>query len=78
MVRAIRFSSKLNFKIEDKTLKSIYKNVDIIKNISKERITDEFTKMILSDKPQDIILLYKTGIFKSIGIFSYINKEKKI
>lgn len=76
LVRAIRFSSKLNFKIEDKTLKSIYKNVDIIKNISKERITDEFTKMILSDKPQDIILLYKTGIFKSIGIFSYINKEK--
>ena len=76
LVRAIRFSSKLNFKIEDKTLKSIYKNVDIIKNISKERITDEFTKMILGDNPQDIILLYRTGIFKSIGIYSYMNKEK--
>ncbi|MBC5996061.1 hypothetical protein EAI30_01380 [Romboutsia ilealis] len=76
LVRAIRFSSKLNFKIEDKTLKSIYKNIDIIKNISKERITGEFTKMILSDNPQDIILLYKTGIFKCIGIYSYMNKEK--
>lgn len=76
LIRAIRFSSKLNFKIEEKTLKSIYKNVGIIKNISKERITDEFTKMILSDKPQDILLLYKTGIFKSIGISSYINKEE--
>ncbi|MGL5327935.1 MAG: CCA tRNA nucleotidyltransferase [Peptostreptococcaceae bacterium] len=76
LVRAIRFSSKLNFKIEDLTLKSIYKNVDIVKNISKERITQEFTKMILSDNPQDIVMLYKTGIFRSIGIYSYMKKEK--
>lgn len=76
LVRAIRFSSKLNFKIEDKTLKSIYKNAGIIKNISKERITEEFTKMILSDNPQDITLLYKTGIFRFIGIYSYMNKNR--
>lgn len=75
LIRAIRFSSKLSFAIEEKTLKSIYKNADIIKNISKERITDEFSKMILSDNPQDIILLYKTGIFKSIGIYSYISEK---
>lgn len=76
LVRAIRFSSKLNFEIEDLTLKSIYKNVDIIKNISKERITQEFTKMILGNNPQDILMLYKTGIFKSIGIYSYMNKSR--
>lgn len=75
LIRAIRFSSKLNFDIEVNTLKSIYKNANIIKNISKERITEEFTKMIISDNPQDIILLYKTGLFKSIGIYSYMNKQ---
>ena len=42
LVRAIRFSSKLNFKIEDKTLKSIYKNAGIIKNISKIITTLKF------------------------------------
>ncbi|SCH11451.1 CCA tRNA nucleotidyltransferase [Romboutsia sp. 1001713B170207_170306_H8] len=75
LIRAIRFSSKLNFTIEEKTLKSIYKNADIIKKISKERITEEFSKMVLSDNPQNIILLYKTGIFKSIGIYSYISEN---
>jgi len=76
LIRAIRFSSKLNFKIEDGTLNSIYKNVDVVKNISKERITDEFSKIILGNKPQDIILLYKTGIFKAIGIKSNISDNE--
>ena len=42
MIRAIRFSSKLGFSIDENTLKSIYKNAYIIKNISIERINDEF------------------------------------
>ena len=73
LIRAIRFSSKLNFEIEDETLNSIYKNANVVKNISKERITDEFSKIILGNNPQDIILLYKTGIFKAIGIRSDIS-----
>jgi len=51
MIRAIRFSSKLNFAIEKETLKAIYDNAYTIKSISLERITDEFTKIILSDWP---------------------------
>lgn len=84
IIRAIRFSNKLNFEIESITLDSIYKNAYIIKNISKERITDEFTKIILSKKPQDMMLLYKTGVFKHIGILlkmdidSYKCFEKEI
>lgn len=75
IVRAIRFSSKLGFSIEKKTLKSIYKNAKIIKNISKERITEEFTKTIISDNPQNIILLYNTGILKYLDIYTAITKE---
>ncbi len=76
IVRAIRFSSKLGFKIEDKTLKSVYKNAHIVKKISKERITEEVNKIILSENPDKLILLYKTNILKDLGICCYFNENE--
>ena len=73
MIRAIRFSSKLGFSIDENTLNSIYKNAYIIKNISIERINDEFTKTLLSVNPKNIILLYKTKIFENLGIYCNLN-----
>ena len=52
------------------------KNANIIKNISRERITDEFSKILMGNNPQDIIILYKTGILKSIGVTPNISEEK--
>ncbi|NCO46813.1 MAG: hypothetical protein GW890_10700, partial [Vibrio sp.] len=46
IMRAIRFSAQLGFTIEQNTLNSIVKNKDLLKNISKERIGDEFSKII--------------------------------
>lgn len=76
IIRAIRFSSKLGFKIEANTLTSIYKNSKLIKNISKERITDEFNKIILSKYPEKINLLYKTKIFKYLNIYDDFNQNE--
>ena len=76
MIRAIRFSSKLNFLIEEETLQAIYNNAQIIKNISLERITDEFTKIILSDKPENIVYLFKTKLLKYLDISNEENKDK--
>lgn len=76
MIRAIRFSSKLNFDIEKETLLAIYDNAQIIKNISLERITDEFNKIILSDKPENIIYLFKTRLFKYLNISDEDDKNK--
>lgn len=76
MIRAIRFSSKLNFHIEENTLKAIYDNAHIIKSISLERITDEFTKIILSDNPQNLIYLFKTKIINYLGICNDICEDK--
>ena len=73
MIRAIRFSSKLGFNIEENTLNSIYKKAHIVKNISIERINDEFTKILLSNNPQNIIILYKSSIFEYLGIYSKLN-----
>lgn len=76
IIRAIRFSSKLGFKIEEVTLNSIYKNSKLIKNISQERITNEFNKIILSKYPEKINLLYKTKIFDYLNIYDDFNQNE--
>ncbi len=67
MMRAIRFSTVLNFAIESETLSAIYTNRELIKNISQERIRDEFVKIIESKNPSmGIVLLEKTGLLEYI------------
>jgi poly(A) polymerase len=51
MLRAIRFASQLNFKIDEPALQAIKDNIDRLSIISQERITDELNKIILSAKP---------------------------
>lgn len=51
ILRAIRFSSQLNFKIHKDTLKAIEENSYLLKNISAERIRDEFSKMVIGPNP---------------------------
>lgn len=46
MLRAFRFSSKLDFEIEYDTLEAIKKNAELIKFISIERIVNEFKKLL--------------------------------
>ena len=50
MMRAIRFASQLQFKIEEESLVSITRNNKRLNIISKERISDELNKIILSKK----------------------------
>ena len=67
MLRAIRFTVTLGFKIEPKTLKAIKENASWIQAIAKERIKDELVKMIMTDKAdQAIELLKETGLLKYI------------
>lgn len=49
VLRALRFSCQLRFTIEEKTKASILKNHSLLTYISKERIREEFTKLLLSD-----------------------------
>ena len=62
-MRAIRFSSELNFKIETKTLEAIKKNSKNLQYVAEERIKDELQKIILSDKPSEgVELFHETGL----------------
>ncbi len=67
MLRAIRFSSQLNFTISYETMQSIVDNSQLIKNISLERIRDEFTKIIMSENGyMGIVLLQKLSLLRYI------------
>ena len=49
MMRAIRFAAKIGFRIELDTLNAIANNAELIENISKERIREEFVRILSSD-----------------------------
>lgn len=51
MIRAVRFSTQLGFKIEEKTLAGIRSNSDKLSSISWERRRDEFQKILLTQSP---------------------------
>ena len=67
MMRAIRFATQLNFKIEYESLQAILRNKDRINIITKERIVDELNKIMMSSKPSvGFILLDETGLLPYI------------
>ena len=62
MMRAVRFSAQLNFSIEKDTLEALKKNADLIKNISIERIREEFFKLLLSKHNERLDILLSSGM----------------
>ncbi|MBI2639626.1 MAG: HD domain-containing protein [Candidatus Sungbacteria bacterium] len=67
MLRAVRFAGKLDFAIEPKTLAAIKENAGWIQAVSKERIRDEFIKIVNGPNPkQTLELLYTVGLMKYI------------
>lgn len=67
MMRAIRFATQLNFKIDEPAIAAIKSNTDRIGIISQERITDEMNKIILSAKPSiGFNYLFDTGLLQKI------------
>ena len=67
MMRAIRFATQLDFKIENQSLRAISKNSERIKIITKERIVVELNKILESPTPSiGFLLLEKTGLLQII------------
>jgi poly(A) polymerase len=67
MLRAIRFSAQLGFRIDGKTFDGIVAQKDRIEIISMERVSEELNKMLLSDNPSlGFKLFEKTGLLSLI------------
>jgi len=70
MLRAVRFACELGFTIDKATAEAITTHATSLKDISQERIRDEFTKMLLSP-------LADSGIetLRALGLIEYVLPE---
>jgi poly(A) polymerase len=67
LLRAIRFATRLNFKIEPKTWEAISAAAPSIRAISAERIRDELNKIFSAAKPElGLDLLDKSGLLREV------------
>ena len=67
MMRAIRFASQLGFSIEEKSFEAIKTQKERIKIVSKERISEELNKIILSPVPSlGFKLLFDSGLLSLV------------
>ncbi len=69
IMRAVRFASQLNFKIEESTSDAIHRMKDLLQNISHERIRDELDKLICGSNCVEILLDYSDVITAVIPEF---------
>lgn len=70
LMRAVRFMSQLDFDIHPVTRESLEKNAHLLKNISRERVRDEFIKLLMTDFPMRGLV-----IMKDIGILEQVIPE---
>lgn len=81
ILRALRFSSVLDFTIEENTALAIHKCKDLLENISAERIRDEFSKLLCGKNAysvlseySDVICVFIPEMEKCVG-FEQINRH---
>ncbi len=58
IMRALRFSATLGFRIEEKTAQAIHQNKDLLKNISAERLQVELVKLICGKNAFNVLMEY--------------------
>ena len=63
ILRALRFSAKLGFKIEEKTLAAIDSKLENLKNVSVERVFSELTKTIIAKHAPFALVSYPQIFF---------------
>ncbi len=70
MMRAVRLASELNFKIEGETGAAILHHAGLLEVIAKERIRDEFQKIIISNGAKDGV-----QTLEDFGLLKYVISE---
>ena len=67
MLRCIRFATRFNFLIEDETFKALERNTERLKIISKERISEELNKILMTKTPsRGFVDLERSGLLQYI------------
>ncbi len=67
LMRAIRFVSQLDFDLDPVTRESIEKNAELLNTVSRERVRDEFVKLIQTLFPmRGLIMMKETGLLQYV------------
>ncbi len=67
MLRGIRIAAELDFALDGETMAGIASNASQLEKISKERIRDELTRILMSERPlQAIYMAQKLGVLKFV------------
>lgn len=67
MLRAIRIAAELDFAIDSTTMAGIAGNAAQLEKISKERIRDEFSRILMSPRPlQALYMAQKLGVLRYV------------
>ncbi len=67
MIRAVRFSTSLNFEMDVEVIAAIKTLAEEIKSVSNERIKDELIKILMnSNSAKGVKMLLETGLLKNI------------
>lgn len=66
MLRAVRFSAQLGYRIEEETGNAIKELAPNLQKISAERIQAELVKLVTSPHPDYLRIAYETGITKEV------------
>ena len=68
MLRAVRFVAELGFGIDGDTASAISENSKHLSHVSRERVRDEFIRILKSDRPMNaLVLAQKLGILEAIS-----------
>jgi tRNA nucleotidyltransferase (CCA-adding enzyme) len=70
IIRALRFASELGFAIEGETMQAMVDKAPLLEKISRERVRDEFVKIILSPAPSIAL-----GLATQLGLLKYFSPE---
>lgn len=63
IMRVARFASRLGFTVDAETEAAIYPTLDVLALVSKERVRDELTKTLMTNKPSiGLNIMYKNGM----------------
>ncbi|HEY0907763.1 MAG TPA: HD domain-containing protein [Candidatus Paceibacterota bacterium] len=70
IMRAIRIAAELGFAIEKGTLEALKTHAPLLAHIAKERVRDEFVRILMSDTPMNALMMCR-----ELGIVPFIARE---
>ena len=73
LIRAVRFEQRFNFKIEPRTFQLMQEALDLIKQVSGDRLRHELNLILLEDNPEPALLR-----LHNLGFLKYIHPDLKI